>query len=675
MKKYLPLFVAKLCAVVLLLGSVSQSAYADNDIWPERVTDFTTSWDSSTGYVTVQLTAPTNSMTSLGSGNGEALTYLTKIVLSRNLNYGDYVEVHVFENPAPGEQLTFVDTTVGEGLYQYKAVAYVDDYASYPEWSEIEIGQKPVDINDAYATCDKGNAPVTIFFTAPLYDTNGDVLMAIEKIEVSRYSYDTYAYEVIGSIANPAPGEACSFTDNDVVSGESYSYRLVVYTTAGNSYGTVVNVMVGLDTPLEPLNVQARVGSNAVYITWEAPQKGQTNGYIDVSELRYTVLRSATGSEYDAETLAEDWAQIEYADTEVFEKEIKFTYYVRATNAQGESIGAPSNEVVVGPPSTLPFIETFDSTTSYSVPTTDYPGWTFATTETACAWYISEEAILEERTIAPESKMGGLAYAQYGCYNDLTQDDYMTSGKIDLSGAYDPILKFRYYAFAGFNSTLAIEISKNGGAFEQAGIIDYDGMPQEGWESYVMSLNSYLTSDVDYIQVRLHAHKGTYACPVIIDNFVISDMPLVENVSYDSENYLLSWSAPVSEYLDVTGYVIGLNGTKLAELPANVTEYDYSRFAEEYFLAFAIIAVYEGAYWSDNVTVDLTSVADVELAHANVYVADGTLHVEAIDGELIEVYSLEAQRIVVAQGSVAVELPQGVYIVKVGDKVRKVVVK
>ena len=675
MKKYLPLFVAKLCAVVLLFGSVSQSAYADNDIWPERVTDFTTSWDSSTGYVTVQLTAPTNSMTSLGSGNGEALTYLTKIVLSRNLNYGDYVEVHVFENPAPGEQLTFVDTTVGEGLYQYKAVAYVDDYASYPEWSEIEIGQKPVDINDAYATCDKGNAPVTIFFTAPLYDTNGDVLMAIEKIEVSRYSYDTYAYEVIGSIANPAPGGACSFTDSDVVSGESYSYRLVVYTTAGNSYGTVVNVMVGLDTPLEPLNVQARVGSNAVYITWEAPQKGQTNGYIDVSELRYTVLRSATGSEYDAETLAEDWAQIEYADTEVFEKEIKFTYYVRATNAQGESIGAPSNEVVVGPPSTLPFIETFDSTTSYSVPTTDYPGWTFATTETACAWYISEEAILEERTIAPESKMGGLAYAQYGCYNDLTQDDYMTSGKIDLSGAYDPILKFRYYAFAGFNSTLAIEISKNGGAFEQAGIIDYDGMPQEGWESYVMSLNSYLTSDVDYIQVRLHAHKGTYACPVIIDNFVISDMPLVENVSYDSENYLLSWSAPVSEYLDVTGYVIGLNGTKLAELPANVTEYDYSRFAEEYFLAFAIIAVYEGAYWSDNVTVDLTSVADVELAHANVYVADGTLHVEAIDGELIEVYSLEAQRIVVAQGSVAVELPQGVYIVKVGDKVRKVVVK
>ncbi|MBO7318038.1 MAG: hypothetical protein J6U43_04885 [Bacteroidales bacterium] len=372
---------AKLLLCTMLLGVVSQVSYAaDHDIWPERVTDFVTKWDSSTGYVTVQLTAPTNSMTSLGSGNGDPLPYLTKIVLSRNLNYGEYEEVHIFENPAPGEQLSFVDTTVGEGLYQYKAVAYVDDYASYPEWSEIEIGQKPVDINYAYATCDKGNAPVTILFTAPLYDTNGDVLKAIERVEVSRYSYDTFAYELIGSVENPAPGAACSFVDNNVVSGESYSYRLVVVTTAGSSYGTVVNVMVGLDTPLEPMNVEARVAANAVYITWEAPYKGQTNGYIDISELRYTVLRSATGSEYDAETLVEDLALLEYVDEEAFVKEAKFTYYVRATNAQGESVGAPSNEVVVGPPSELPYVETFDSRTSYEVPTTDYPGWTFATT-------------------------------------------------------------------------------------------------------------------------------------------------------------------------------------------------------------------------------------------------------------------------------------------------------
>ena len=675
MKKYLPLFVAKLCAMIVLFGSFSQASYADGDIWPERVTDFTTKWDSSTGYVTVQLTAPTHSMTSLGSGNGEALPYLTKIVLSRNLNYGEYIEVHVFENPAPGEELTHVDMTVGEGLYQYKAVAYVDDYASYPEWSEIEIGQKPVDINDAYATCNKGNAPVTIFFTAPLLDTNGDVLKAIEKIEVSRYSYDTYAYEVIGSIANPTPGEACSFSDNDVVSGESYSYRLVVYTTAGNSYGTVVNVMVGLDTPLEPTNVEARVGSNAVYITWKAPQKGQTNGYIDVSELRYTVLRSATGSEYDAEKLVEDWVQIEYADTEVFAIESKYTYYVRATNAQGESIGAPSNAVVVGPPSALPYIETFDNTTIYDVPTTDYPGWTYATTETACAWYVSEEAILEDRTIAPESGEGGLAYVQYGSYNDLSQDDYMTTGKIDLRGAYGPMLKFRYYAFAGFNSTLAIEISKNGGAFEEVGFIDYDGMPQEGWESYVMSLYSYMTSDVKYIQVRLHAHKGTYACPVIVDNFVISDLPLVENVSYDSVKGLLSWSAPQSEYFEVTGYVIGLNGTKMAELPANVTEYDYSRFADEDFLTFGIVAVYEGQYWSDNVVVDLTSVEGVEATQAQVYAVEGMLHVEAANGVAVEVYTLDAQRVLVCQGSVVAELSRGMYIVKVGSEVRKVLVK
>ena len=190
-----------------------------------------------------------------------------------------------------------------------------------------------------------------------------------------------------------------------------------------------------------------------------------------------------------------------------------------------------------------------------------------------------------------------------------------------------------------------------------------------------MSLYSYMTSDVEYIQVRLHAHKGTYACPVIVDNFVISDLPLGENVSYDSVKGLLSWSAPQSEYFEVTGYVIGLNGTKMAELPANVTEYDYSRFADEDFLTFGIVAVYEGQYWSDNVVVDLTSVEGVESTQAQVYAVEGMLHVEATNDVAVEVYTLDAQRVLACQGSVVAELPRGMYIVKVGSAVRKVLVK
>lgn len=678
MKKYRPSIIAKLCCLIFLLGTMAPMTYAaDHNIWPERVTDFTTEWDSSTGYVTVKLTAPTNSMTSMGSGNGDPLPYLTKILLSRNLNYGDYVEVHTFENPAPGEQLTFVDTTVGEGLIQYKAVAYIDDYASYPEWSEIEIGQKPVDINDAYATCDKGNAPVTIYFTAPLLDTNGDTLRALESIEVSKYSYDSYQYELIGTVDHPTPGEACSFSDSDVVSGESYSYRLVACTTAGKSYGTVVNVMVGLDTPMSPTNVQAKASTDKVFIEWEAPQKGQTNGYIDISELRYTVLRSTTSSEYDAVVIEEGVEQRSYADYYgALDKETKFTYFVRATNAQGESIGAPSNEVVVGPPTALPFIETFDSTTSYDVPTTDHAGWTFDTTETACAWYISNEAILEDCTIIPEDYKGGLAYASYGNYNDLEQDDYLTSGKIQLKFNSEPILKFRYYAFTGFNSTLAVEISADGGEWKQVGIIDYQELTQMGWQSYVMSLYNYASTNIDYIQVRLHAHKGTYACPVIIDSFIIIEPPVVENVTYDNVNNRLSWNAPnVPEYIELTGYEVGLFGGLVAELPADTTEYDYTDLANEGSLMFGITAIYEGTYHSESVGIEVVSIDSIEAPQAEIFVADGTLHVNASVDTLIKVYTLDGRYLAEAQGNLTLALPQGIYLVKTNNNTHKVIVK
>ena len=678
MEKHQPIILAKICILICLLGSMSRNANAaDHNIWPERVTDFTTEWDSSTGYVTVKLTAPTHSMTSMGDGNGDPLPYLTKILLSRNLNYGDYIEVHTFENPAPGEQLTFVDTTVGEGLIQYKAVAYIDDYASYPEWSEIEIGQKPVDINDAYATCDKGNAPVTIYFTAPLLDTNGNTLRALESIEVSKYSYDSYQYELIGTIVNPVPGQPCSFSDSDVVSGESYSYRLVACTTAGKSYGTVVNVMVGLDTPLSPTNVQAKASTDKVYIDWEAPQRGQTNGYIDVSELRYTVLRSATSSEYDAIVLEEGVVQRSYADYYgALDKETKFTYFVRATNAQGESIGAPSNEVVVGPPTALPFIETFDNVTTYNVPTTDHAGWTFDTTETACAWFISEEAILEDCTIIPEDYKGGLAYASYGNYNDLEQDDYLTSGKIQLKFNSEPILKVRYYAFTGCNSTLAVEISANGGEWKQVGIIDYQELTQMGWQSYVMSLYNYASTNIDYIQVRLHAHKGTYACPVIIDSFIIIEPPVVENVTYDNVNNILSWDTPnIPEYIELTGYEVSVYGGLLAQLPADTTEYDYNNIADEGELMFGITAIYEGTYRSESVGITTVSIDNIDASQAEIYVADKTLHVIASEDVLTKIYTLDGRCLTEAQGNLTLALPQGIYLVKTNNNTHKVIVK
>lgn len=666
---------AKLFLAIALSWVCMPGVAADHNIWPERVTDMTVTEDSSTGHVVITLTAPTHSMTSLGDGNGEPLPYLTKIVLSRNLNYGDYIEIHTFENPAPGEQLTYIDATAIAGLYQYKAVAYVDDYASYPEWSEIEVGQFAMDINDAVATCNKGEAPVTLMFTAPSTDTKGEPLRALSYIEVSRYSEESYSYEVLGKIDNPTPGSACTYDDYDVVSGSSYSYRLICYTAAGSSYGTLVNVMVGLDAPVAPGYVEAELLSDGkVMITWLTPTVGQTNGYIDPMELKYTILRSATGSEYESEVVASNVSDWYYVDETIFTEEAKLTYFVRASNAQGESVGAASNPIVVGNPSALPYVECFDSKTTYGVATTDHPGWTYSSSETTCAWYINDVVELENRTITTADENGGMAFALYGSYNDLQQDDYMTTGKIALGYTDVFAIAFDYYAFTGSNSTLSVEVSADGKEFKEVALIEYEAMPQEGWERSVIYVTEYEYKMVREIQVRLHAHKGTHAMPVIIDNFVVTEIPQVRNVVCDYENHIISWEAPDNKFFEPTGYQISLNGTDMGINEPDNTSYDYSKFADEYFLTFAIYALYDNI-WSEAVIVDLTAVENVELSPVKIDVRNRVLYVDVLPQTPVAVYSLDGMAVHHTEGAVELPLSQGVYIVQAGTEVRKVVVE
>ena len=647
---------------------------ADHNIWPERVTDMQTTWDSESECVTVTMTAPTHSMTSMGDGNGDPLPYLTKVVLSRNVNYGEYNEIYVFENPTPGEVLTYVDESAIAGLFQYKAVAYIDDYASYPEWSEILVGQIPADINDAYATCNKGEAPVTLIFTAPAKDASGEELKKLEKVEVCRYNHDTYEYELIGTMTEVYPGVMCTYDDADVVAGESYSYKLIPHTAAGHAYGTIVDVKVGLDAPVSPTNVSAEIlPDGGVMILWMAPTKGQTNGYINPEEIVYTISRSATGSEYDADVLASRISDWYYVDETKYTDEAQLVYYVRAINGQGESVGGASNPIVVGNPSTLPYYETFDSMTDYGVVTSDHAGWMYSSSETSCAWYINNVVELEDRNIETRDGSGGMAFAMYGPYNEYERDDYMTSGMIALDGVDVFTIAFDYYAFVGSNSTLTIEVSADGAEYEEVGVVEYEGMPQEGWNRYAGLVKLYEDKRVKNIQVRLHAHKGLMSQPIIIDNFMVSPLMAVRNLHYDTAHTLVKWDAPLDCGLPVTGYCVSLNGFEMAILPSETTQYDYSRFKDEELLMFAVQAVYEGNNYSEGVILDMTSVVGVENDDVRVGAVDGVLYVTAPEDASVVVYLPDGTEVLRSRGSVKAELPSGVYIVKADRIVKKIV--
>lgn len=675
MKKNLHYLVMVVVLLAQLPSMALTSKAADHNIWPERVTQMTCQWDINTGYVTISMIAPTHSMTSLGDGNGEPLPYLTKVVLSRNCNYGEYEEIYTFSNPQPGETLTYVDQTALAGLFQYKAVAYVDDYASYPEWCEVTVGQFPVDVNDAVATCNKGMAPVTLMFTAPGLDTEGNELAALEFIEISRFDHDAGSYVLLGNIDHPYPGQSCTFDDYDVVSGESYTYRITPGTVAGKAYGTIVNVMVGLDAPVAPTNVYAEeLTDNRVQITWAISTLGQTNGYVNPDELTYTVMCSKTGSEYDAEVLATgiEWGY--YLDETKYDEEAKLIYFVKAVNKQGESVGAASNPIIVGDPLTLPYSESFDAISEYGYVTSNHPGWLYESSETACAWYINDIVELETRNIETQTGEGGMAFAMYGNYNDLQQDDYMTSAQISLGNNDIFVVALDYYAFTGSNSTLTLSVSPDGAPFENIGQIMYEGMPQEGWSREAFIVDAYAGKRVKNIQLRLQAHKGTMAQPVIIDNVVVSELLPVENLRYDYENGLILWDAPAHLSANITGYVVSLNGINMATLSPEVTQYDFSNFKDESMLMFAITVEYEGKYLSQPAILDLTSVEQTKTTPLQVNVVSGVMHIATQEDTPVSVYSVDGTIVLSATGSVSKPLPSGLYIVKAGRDIVKVVI-
>jgi hypothetical protein len=138
----------------------------------------------------------------------------------------------------------------------------------------------------------------------------------------------------------------------------------------------------------------------------------------------------------------------------------------------------------------------------------------------------------------------------------------------------------------------------------------------------------------------------------------------------------LSWNAPnVPEYIELTGYEVGLFGGLVAELPADTTEYDYTNVANEGYLMFGITAIYEGTYHSESVGIEVVSVENIEAPQAEIFVADGTLHVIASENTPIEVYTLDGQCVAEAKGNLAITLPQGIYIVKTDNLIHKALIK
>jgi len=509
-------------ALPVILDNVSlKSTSAPQVIYPASVTDFTAEYNKAEKFIALSMKAPLNSHATLGDINNYPLESITEIKISRQIGYGnDYIDVYTFTNPVPGETLTWNDTDLDEyGEYRYRALVYIDDhcdFGNYPD-NDITIGQIPRDVTDVKATTSKGSAPVVISFTAPAEDVDGEPLEALKGISVTRYDSDTFVWDEIESLEDVEPGKQYSVTDSDVLSGNTYEYRVKALGTAGDAYGTSVSVYVGIDNPTPPANVVARLDNDGkVLVTWDAPQTGVNGGYIDTEHLTYIVLRGNGYSDYNAVQLASGVADTKYVDDTVFNEEAIVKYFVKAVSNDMTGYSEMSNKLLVGPANSLPFVENFEKQVGDLIEA-DHTSWSLDGSDETCNWAFAEMAyFIYEGQVTPVQGGHGLAYAHYGPYSSALRDDYMTSGNIDVSEVDKVYVSYYMYAVPGYNTALNVGVSFDGGIIKNIKSSVYSDFGEQGWQHIEIPVDK--PAGAKKMQVQFHAHKDSYSCSVAIDN-------------------------------------------------------------------------------------------------------------------------------------------------------------
>lgn len=496
-------------------------------IYPASVSDFSASLRDDRSAIDLELKAPTRTHASLGDVLDQPLEEITKIILLRQIGYAtDYVQIHEFTNPTPGGQLTFADTDLSTcGEYYYKALVYLGqccDYGNYVD-NPITIGQIPGDVTSLKATTNRGTAPVTLSFALPSADIQGNALTSIEGIRISRYNNETFVWDNIGNLSGElAPGEETTFEDPDVVVGEIYEYRVVVLGSAGNSYGSGCSVYVGADMPVRPTDLVAAIGDDGlVHLTWTAPEEGMNNGWIDTENLTYVVQRGNNYSDFDADFLQGGITECSYTDPTGFAEEEAVRYFVKAVSQGYDGFSAISDPIIVGDPSELPFVENFNKPVNDNVQA-QHSTWLMTSTEPASDWAFAEMAyFIMEGQAMPVDNDGGLAYVYYGPYSTLHRTDWLTSGNINISQA-SPQISFWHYGVPGYDTTLDLDISIDGGDFYTLRHIDYSSdITASGWQQITIPVDA--PAGAETLRMRFAAGKGDYSCSVAIDNVRVTD--------------------------------------------------------------------------------------------------------------------------------------------------------
>jgi len=408
----------------------------------------------------------------------------------------------IFTVPADGEYyLIFHSNTVGSSvnneLYDYS----IDIEGTYAG---------PDSVTSARAEAGAlGALTNKVYFTAPTKTYKGDELYDLTRINI--FKNDTYL--PVATFDNPEEGAAYTWDDPNVVQGLN-TYRIVTYNAAGQGRTATVVNWTGIDVPMAPTNVKAKMDFDSYKpsFTWTAVGNvGTHGGYVDVSKVKYVVCM------YNEYNWDDHWEAIsdslsatsfQYDDYSQTYSQLYQDFVVRAYNGTGFSGNGVG--ITLGPPYNMPYTESFAGGIINQDP------WTRHAPTYYYAWEVVTGSGI---TVKPKDKDGGML--RFTWKNAYSPQEVLEGPRVSIKDAANPQLSF--YMYHGFDVepgelTLDVYTNVDDAGFQKVATVDYNN-GEEGWMRYALAL----PTGAHNVQVALAANAQDASASIFLDRLQIAE--------------------------------------------------------------------------------------------------------------------------------------------------------
>ena len=131
----------------------------------------------------------------------------------------------------------------------------------------------------------QGALEAELSWTNPEVTVAGSVLDNIDNVVIYRDD------ELIHTITDTNPGDEVTYTDDSMAENDLYEYRIHAVNNEGEGWPTTMTKYIGFDAPAAPANIELSSTGTFGHITWDAPDTGINEGYLDTESVLYTLVR------------------------------------------------------------------------------------------------------------------------------------------------------------------------------------------------------------------------------------------------------------------------------------------------------------------------------------------------------------------------------------------------